>query len=134
MAPQSVSETIATATDTKRRIPEREAAVHFLSQSSDPEAVQALVTLLRDDDFGIRWAAATGLAYAGDSALVPLLHEIIAHGSDRDLREAAHHVLSQSVSPKVRSESRDLQKALKGPSADIATPEAAFKLLREVTQ
>jgi hypothetical protein len=89
---------------------------------------------LRDDDFGVRWAAATGLAFAGDAALVPLLQEIVAHGSDRDLRDAAHHALSQSASPQVRSETRELQGAMKGPSADIATPEAAFKLLKKVTQ
>lgn len=134
MNPQSTPEAIATAKDLKRPTIDREAAIHFLSQSGSPEAIDALVSTLHDDDFGVRWAAAKGLAFAGDAALEPLLREIIAHGSDRDLRDAAHHVLSQSVSPRVRSETQELQKALKGPSADIATPEAAFRLLKQVAK
>lgn len=132
--PQSIPEAIVIAKDLQRSTLDREAAIHSLSQNSSPEALEALVSILRDDDFGIRWAAATGLAYAGEPALVPLLKEIVANGSDRDLRDAAHHALSQSVSPKVRSESQELQRAMKGPSADIATPEAAYKLLKKVTQ
>ena len=134
MKPQTAVEAIATLEDLSRSTLDRETAIHFLYEHSSPEAIEALARTLRDDDFGVRWAAAKGLAHAGDAALVPLLREIISHGSDRDLREAAHHALSQNVSPQVRAETQDLQKAMKGPSADLATPEAAFKLLKQVTR
>ena len=132
MKPQTELDAIALLHDTSHTTIEREAAVHYLAESRSPASIEALVRALLDQEFSIRWSAATALSYAGDEALAPVLHTLVSYGTSSTLREVAHHALSQNVSPQARAQVEPVLAAMKGPAADIATPQAAFRALREL--
>jgi HEAT repeat protein len=110
---------------------EREDAIHYLRDHPSPEAIEALVTALDDDDAGVRWSAGAALATLGEAAL-PTLLEALSKSPDVRLMEAARHVLHYNTSAKVRDETQELMRALKGPEAALATEVAARKLLWEL--
>jgi hypothetical protein len=95
------------------------------------EGIEALVTALEDDDAGVRRSAGAALAQLGDVAFPALLGKLAHRSNDAWLREGARHGIHYNSSPRVRDESGDLMRALKGPGADIASMEAAYKLLRQ---
>ncbi len=127
----STAEAIALLQNTSLSEQEREHAVHFLRDHPTPEGIEALVTALEDDDAGVRWSAGAALAQLGDAAFPALLEKLAHKSNDTWLREAAHHVIHDNSSPRVRDESGDLMRALQGPGADIASMEAAYNLLRK---
>ena len=127
--PTTTDEAIATLTNDKLSTNERETAVHYLQDNPSEEGSKALVDVLRDRDSGVRWACGAALAVQGDHALKPLLSALTSTDNDAMLREGAHHVLVHSSSARVRSQTQELQKALVGPGAELASMEAAAKVL-----
>lgn len=130
MKPTSVPDAIRVIHDTALGEFEREEAIHYLAQHLEPQVVEALVQVLDDDDFGVRWAAAEALTYAGAAALAPILHLLVAKGGSSEAREAALHALRNNTDPEVREQAKPVLEALRGPGAAMATPTAAYQLLR----
>ena len=126
---ESTEQAIEILRDTDLSELEREHAIAYLHDHPTPEAIDALIEGLEDDDPGVRWKSATALARQGESAMHPLLIALCQPDADARLREGAWHVLRQNSSSEVRAESQELLQALRGPSANIATLEAANKLL-----
>jgi len=54
-------------------------AVKTLGEIKGERAVDALVLSLSDEKRDIRWIAAQGLIACGETTLIPLLEEVIAH-------------------------------------------------------
>jgi HEAT repeat protein len=128
---ESTEQAIDILQDTANSEAERENAIHFLQQHESREGIEVLVTALEDDDYGVRWAAGSALAKFGESAMPSLLNALIKADNDSRLREASVHIIHNSTSRKVREESKELLKALKGPSAAIASMEAAYGLMEK---
>jgi hypothetical protein len=116
--------------DNRNGIQLREEAARFLEQNPTEDATQRLIKALTDDDFGVRWAAATALTRLGNYALTALLHELIQNTSPR-LRESAYHVLHYNDSQWIRIHSKPLMDAIKDLAPDVTTPKAAYHLLKE---
>jgi HEAT repeat protein len=127
----SSTEAIALLQNTRLSEQEREHGIHFLRDHPTPEGIEALVAALEDDDAGVRWSAGAALAQLGDAAFPALLEKLAHKSNDTWLREGARHVIHDNSSPRVRDGSGDLVQALTGPGADIASMEAAYKLLRQ---
>lgn len=132
MKPQSEAEALALLENSSLSNLERKEAIHYLAENLNPPVVRKLVDTLEDHEFSIRWAAAKALAHAGEQAWTPVLRKLVAAGGDGRVREVAHHVLNKNASTRVQKESQNLLKAMKGPAADMATPQAAYELLREI--
>jgi HEAT repeat protein len=128
----STAEAIAALKDASLPEAEREKGIHFLRDHSSPEGIDALVATLDDDDFGVRWAASSALAVQGDAVLKPLLRMLLTAAGDPQIREVAGRVLHDNASPDVRAKTGNLQKAMKGSEADIATMMEASKLLHQL--
>ena len=73
-----------------------------------------LVEALRDNDHGVRFAAAHTLAYVGDAAVPALLRALAQPDTDVVLRKGATIVISESTSPKVRQQGQPLLSVFKG--------------------
>jgi HEAT repeat protein len=127
----STEQAIDILQDTSNSETEREHAIHFLQEHESREAIDALVAALEDDDYGVRWAAGSGLAQCGESAMPSLLKALIKADNDSRLREGSVHIFHNSASRKVREDSTELLEALKGPSAAIASMEAAYGLMEK---
>ncbi|MHB8085683.1 MAG: HEAT repeat domain-containing protein [Dehalococcoidia bacterium] len=67
-------------------------AAKSMGEIEDPAAVDALVTALRDKMFDVRWLAAQALIQIGSKSIKPILHALIEHPEDDDVRVGAHHV------------------------------------------
>lgn len=126
---QSTEQAISTMQNTRLSEKDREEGIHYLRDNSSPAGIDALVAALRDDDHGVRFAAANALAFLGDSAMPALLKALAQPDCDSLLRNGAYIVLNENTSPRVRQSSGELLKALKGPQAAIATMEASVKLM-----
>ncbi len=110
---------------------DREHAILFLRDNQTKEGIDALVASLEDDDYGVRWAASNALAAFGEAAMPVLLGALMKEDSDSRLRESSVHIIHSNSSQKVKSDSEELLKALKGPSANISSMEAAFELMEK---
>lgn len=132
MRPTTEAEAFATLQDTSKGLLDREHAIHYLAEHMSPAAVEQLIPLLQEDQFGLRWAAADALRYGGDMALIPLLRKLVQSGSRLSVREVVHHALSKNISPAVREQAQEVLAAMKGPAADLATTQAAYQLLRKL--
>jgi len=77
----------------KERGPARWEAIEALVTIGDPDAADILVDTLRDEDVGIRWAAANALIKLNRAAVEPLLKALTKYFDSIWLREAAHHIL-----------------------------------------
>ena len=128
----TTEQAIATLQDDTLPENEREAAVHYLQHHPSEEGTTALVVALRDRDPGVRWACGTALSMLGDDALKPLLRAIGSTDNDPMLRQGAKHALAHSSSTDVRTKTKELQKALVGPGAQLASMEAAAKLMLQI--
>lgn len=125
---ESVEQAINTMKDTDLSEVEREHAIQYLQEHQTDEGIDVLIDALEDDDPGIRWKASEALSAYGESAMPRLLEALCQPSTDQRMREGAWHVLRQNSSHTVRAETQELQKALKGPSANIASMEEANKL------
>ena len=64
-----------------------------LVATKDPQAIPALVEMLRDEIVAVRWVAAEALIALGAGAEAPLLHALEEHFDSPLLRQSACHVL-----------------------------------------
>ena len=124
----STESAIRTMQDTSKSELEREEGITYLAENASAEGAEALVAALEDDDEGIQWKAASALGILGEEALPALLRALARPENGARLRKGALHAL-HSMSPKLREETAELQKALSGPAADIAAMEAASDLM-----
>ena len=126
---QTTEQAIAVIQNTRLSETEREEGIHFVRQAPSTQGIEVLVEALRDNDHGVRFAAAHALAYVGDAAMPPLLQALAQADNDIALRKGATIVITESTGPKVREQGQTLLNALKGSQAGIATMEAAIKLM-----
>ena len=70
-------------------------------------------------------------SYSFEAAMPALLGALMKADSDSRLRESSVHIIHSNSSQKVKSDSEELLKALKGPSANISSMEAAFELMEK---
>lgn len=126
---QTTEQAIAVIQNTRLSEAEREEGIHFVRQAPSAQGIEVLVETLRDNDHGVRFAAAHALAYVGDAAMPALLQALAQADNDIALRKGATIVIGESTSPKVREQGQTLLNALKGSQAGIATMEAAIKLM-----
>jgi HEAT repeat protein len=68
-------------------------AAKALAHIGDPRAATAFVKALEDDDSGVRWLAAEGLARLAPEGWAPMLRALAAEPESVLLRNGAHHVL-----------------------------------------
>ena len=127
-----IEEALNVFSDPARPEHEREKALELLKGLPSETVTAALISALHEPDSGIRWSASDVLAMMGDSALKPLLLELASTRNDLNLRQSAIHIFHTSHSQNVRERTAALQKALKGPSAQVASMEAANQLLIEI--
>lgn len=124
----STQSAISTLQDTTKSELEREAGISYLAENVSAEGLEVLVAALEDDDEGVQWKAASALGRLGEEALPPLLRALTKPDNDARLRKGALHAL-HTMKPELREELRELEKALRGPAAEIATMEAASDLM-----
>lgn len=91
-------------------------AAKALGQIRDPSTAEALVGVLEDDSFAVRWLAREGLIALGRRAILPLLRALALRSSSVWLREGAHHVLRGLKSQRLRSQMEPVVAALDGPA------------------
>ena len=128
----STEEALFLLQDTDLPEMERTTAIQYLRNHPSSAGVAALVAVLEDDDFAVSESAATALATLGEAALPALLRALAQEPVDVQLRERAWQVLYKNASPMVRAESEKLLQAIHNPDADVATMEAAGKLLKQL--
>ena len=126
---ESIEQAIKILQDTSETEVEREHAIQYLHEHESGEGIDALVASLEEDDYGVRWAAGSALAQIGENAMPSLLKALIKADNDVRLRDATVHIIHTNSSRKVREESVALLEALQGPSAAIASMEAAYALM-----
>ena len=126
---QTTEQAIAVIQNARLSEAEREEGIHFVREAPSAQGIDVLIEALRDNDHGVRFAAAHALAHVGDAAMPALLRALAQPDTDVVLRKGATIVISESTSPKVRQQGQALLNALKGSQAGIATMEAATKLM-----
>lgn len=111
-----------------------EQAIRYISHQPSEKVIKRLVWALQDDEFGIRWEASTTLARLGKKALPELLKALTDPDrvGDPRLREGAYRVLHSNLDPFYAIDITQLLQVLRGPAADIATMEAAGKILAQI--
>ncbi len=110
----------------------REAAIRYLGMNLTPPALKRLVQALQDDDFSVRWEAASVLGQQGESAVLAVLKALTDPQSvgDPRMRECAYHILHSNFTA-LPVPMNDLLQALHGgPAADIASLIEAHRVLR----
>ena len=121
--------------DVREEAAVREAAIRFLAEAPTPAVITRLVQALQDDDFGVRWTAATVLAQHGEPALREVLTALTdpQRVGDPRLRDCAYHILHNNPTSLPVS-LQELLAALRGPAADIAALVEADRVLRQLEQ
>ena len=69
---------------------------------ADKKSIPALISLLKDPEFDVRWIAAEGLIKIGRRSIVPLLKSIRDEESSYFLNKGAHHILQSLISERER--------------------------------
>jgi HEAT repeat protein len=130
---ESLDQAIAVLKD--QSLPEltRNEAIQYLEEDGSQEAIDALISVLSDDDFGVRWAAADALAKLGAKAAPSVLRAILSPDSDDRVRETAIHIFKDNGDITIRSEAQPLVKALHDTSTSIDDLTEAAKLLNKLT-
>ena len=113
---------------------ERVNAVKSLAHHRTTDITDVLIQALKDDDPGVRWAAADALAAFGELAFPSLLRALVQPDVDYLLRQGAVHILNHNASERIRKETRSLQKALKAPGTSVYAMEEANKLLIQLNK
>ncbi len=67
--------------------------IKVLEGIQDPASAAALVSCLKDDNAGVRWAASDALIHLRRGALVPLFRALVLDYDSLWLRQGAHHIL-----------------------------------------
>ncbi len=106
-------------------------AARYLGEIGTDAAIQALVAVLEDDDYGVRWAAADELAKLGRKGAVAVARKLLDPEASSRVFEMAVHVFKDNGDLLVRSKAKALVKALEADHAIEAMTEAG-KLLSEL--
>jgi hypothetical protein len=88
--------------------------VKVLTALADAQDAAVLTSLLTDDDPGIRWLAAEGLASIRCDGLRAVLWALVHCPDSSWVREGAHHVLRQAARAGFRSIATPVLRALDG--------------------
>jgi hypothetical protein len=132
MTIESVSQAIALLDNVRENATVREAAIRYLAKDPTPAVIARLVQALQDDEFSVRWEAATAVAQQGEAGVLEVL-KALTHAEqvgDPRLRECAYHIL-HSHTASVPVPIADLLAALHGgTAADIASLVEASRVLR----
>ena len=106
----------------------------LLRQMADPGTAPALIELLSDEDFDVRFEAVEGLSSLGYAGLGPLVAAIIRNPGSLKLRGAAHHVLHHVASLGYYELLKPLMMAIEGPIPNVEVPAAARKVQNELAR
>ena len=106
----------------------------ILSHMRDPATARALVELLTDDDFDVRWEAVEGLSNLGYDGLEPLLAALIQGPGSARLRNSAHHVLHHIAGEGYYALLKPLMMAIESSSPAVEVPAAARKVQSELAR
>jgi hypothetical protein len=106
----------------------------LLRQMADRSTAGALIQLLSDDDFDVRFEAVEGLSSLGYDGLEPLIAAIIRSPGSLKLRGAAHHVLHHVASLGYYELLKPLMMAIEGPIPNVEVPAAARKVQSEMAR
>ena len=114
-------------------------AAKALSQMGSPQAAQALVEALEDDEFSARWLAAEGLIAIGKDSLKPLMEALLNNPESTLLRAGAHHVLHDLVhrlilKQPLREEVKPLLIALNDIEPAVEVPPVAERVLNMLSE
>jgi len=104
-------------------------AAKALGEIADPSAAAAMVTILEDEDAGVRWLAAEGLTALGRDGVMPLLHALAKNSDSEWLQQGAHHVFHALIRRKWAKPLAPVLAALESSVPHLATPVAAHKTL-----
>jgi hypothetical protein len=122
------AEALAILEDAHQSTSHREIAARFLETNASGDAIENLVSMINDDDFGVRWSASTALARMGDQA-IPFVLKAIMRNYNARLRESVYHILHYNQGHWTQWNSRPLMDALRSLAPDITAPKAAFEIL-----
>ena len=132
---QDIDTYVSILNDNSAGVNERIEACHALGRIYGRRSIDALMAVLVDREFSVRWAAAEALREHGYNAIKPLLMELETHPADQRLYECAHHVLVSIMEPSTRSLVQPVIDALEeGAGKEAAVPLAAFEALGELRQ
>jgi len=106
----------------------------LLRQMADPASATALVELLTDDDFDVRWEAVEGLSAMGYDGLEPLVTAIIQAPGSLKLRNSAHHILHHIAAEGYYTLLKPLMMAIEGAIPNVEVPATARKLQSELAR
>ena len=106
-------------------------AVKALGNIGGAGVAEVLVhTMEYDQDEGVRWLAANGLAGLYEEGLAPLLEMLIHHSDSVWLRDSAHHVLRKLSHTKLDKIVAPVLEALEGIEPAIVLPPVAQNALK----
>ena len=128
---QSFEQASAILKDASRRELDRVTAISYLGEMGTPDAIDALISVLSDDDYGVRWAAAQALANLGATAAPAVLRKLLSPDADERFYDAAHHIFKENGDLVIRSEAQPLVEAL-AKKNDIQAMTEAAKLLEKL--
>ena len=107
-------------------------AAKALGEIADPRSAPALVEILGDAGFDIRWLAAEGLIALGKAGLEPLLEALVIKADSVYLREGAHHVMYDLSHKGFRDQLAPVMDAIEGVDPEIEVREPARKALQAI--
>lgn len=109
-------------------------AVRYLAHFSEERVLDRLVKALQEDDYGVRWEASVSLTRLGKTALPGLLRALMdpKRVGDPRLRRGAFRVLNHIKEFTPMQSLEGLIEALQGSAADVASMEAAYKVMTEI--
>ena len=117
-----------------RELDEKIQAAKALGGIGSKESIMFLIEGMRSDDFETRYAAIQGLPLSGQKAIIPLMREIIEHGSETTFRSGAHAVLHQVAAGGYVTLLTPVLAALEGPEPELKAPLAAHEVLEKTGQ
>ena len=109
-------------------------ATKALAEIGDSEAAPALVKTLEDEEFGIRWTAAEGLAGMRIEGLRALFLALEQKPDEDLLREGAHHVLYFLARGDLKRYVTPVMAALEGPAPIAQTLVAAYRAMQDMRE
>lgn len=127
---KTTEQAIAVLKDEESTEPERVHAIHFLKDHPETGSIDALISVLQDDDFGVRWAASEALVHMGIKAATSALRTIFSPDSDERLLESLHHIFKENGDTLIRNDAEALIRALNA-SDTIEAMTEANKLLEK---
>ena len=127
---KTTEQAIAVLKDEKATELDRVHAIHFLKDHPETGSIDALISVLQDDDFGVRWAASEALAHMGIKAATSALRTIFSPDSDERLLESLRHIFKENGDTLIRNDAEALIRALNA-SDTIEAMTEANKLLEK---